>query len=76
MCVRTCVSAVPLRHVRRLQIGVASGVAPATVFLSHAWAYRFADLLAAVRTLADSDAKAHDTYVWNGMHLCVLRDQA
>lgn len=37
-------------------------VAPATHFVSHAWTYRFADLLAAL----DARADAADAYFWIG----------
>jgi hypothetical protein len=43
-------------------------VARATVFLSHAWSYVFADLMTAVAAHFDGDAQAGSVYVWNGAH--------
>ena len=41
-------------------------VARATRFVSHAWRYPFADILAALDALAAADAGAEDAYFWLG----------
>ena len=41
-------------------------VAAATVFVSHAWRYRFVDLVAALMARFDGAPHAHEVYLWNG----------
>jgi hypothetical protein len=49
-------------------------VAPATCFLSHAWSYKYADLVAAVDAKFEGDAAAASVYLWNGARRAPLRE--
>jgi hypothetical protein len=73
---RACASTLTRPRVRQ-DVRDARGrphVGPATRFVSHAWSYPFADLLAALLARAEAaphDATAEDEYLWIGT-ACVL----